>query len=99
MSCTGCGRCCSNLLPLTSREIKTIRRYIKKKGIEAIPSLNEMDCPFCDYTKQNKCLIYDVRPEICRAFYCNGEMKASLLGLRRMKPIVMRDTFYGNCNR
>jgi len=27
--CSGCGQCCSSILPLSSSEIKEIRRYIK----------------------------------------------------------------------
>ena len=27
--CIGCGKCCSDLLPLSSKEIKEIKRYIK----------------------------------------------------------------------
>lgn len=31
--CSGCGRCCSNYLPISSKEIKEIKRYIKKHHI------------------------------------------------------------------
>lgn len=50
--CTQCGACCSNLLPLTDKEIKRIRGYIKKHQIEEykymIPVSNvviDMTCP------------------------------------------------------
>lgn len=32
--CSNCGSCCSNLLPMSAKEIKVIKRYIKKKGIK-----------------------------------------------------------------
>ena len=32
--CTGCGNCCSNILPMTDKEIEVIRRYIKKNHIK-----------------------------------------------------------------
>ena len=37
--CTGCGSCCSNLIPMNGKEIKEIRRYIRKHDIkECAPS-------------------------------------------------------------
>ena len=30
--CTGCGKCCSNYLPMTASEISTIKNYIKSIG-------------------------------------------------------------------
>lgn len=81
--CTQCGACCSNLLPLTDKEIKRIREYIKKRQIEEckhmIPVSNvviDMTCPFMDDSKQKeKCRIYPVRPEICRQYICSPEKK------------------------
>ena len=32
--CSGCGNCCSNLLPMSQKEVDAIRRYIKKHGIK-----------------------------------------------------------------
>ena len=93
-NCKGCGGCCSNILPVASREIKRIRQYIRKHRIKEVLSLNPLDCPFCDITKtKDKCLIYDVRPEICRAFSCTTEIKR--LAAKQMKPVLMREIFFG----
>ena len=77
--CSECGACCSSLLPVTQHEINTIKVYCKKHGIKtqkhgvfamANPLLDLM-CPFLDDTKTtHKCLIYDVRPKICKLFTC-----------------------------
>lgn len=32
--CSQCGNCCSNLLPMSQKEIDVIRRYIRKKHIK-----------------------------------------------------------------
>lgn len=77
--CTQCGACCSNLLPMTDKEIKRIRGYIKKHQVKEykhlIPAARivaDMTCPFMDDSKQKeKCRIYPVRPEICRQFICD----------------------------
>lgn len=91
-ACSGCGRCCSTLLPVTNREIKEIRRYIKRHRIEQVQSLNPLDCPFLDKTKEHKCRIYEVRPRMCRIFYCTGTTGS----VKGMHPIDMRETFYGS---
>lgn len=56
--CTGCGSCCSNLLPMNGKEIKEIRRYIRKHDIKecrrmfpAVKQPLDMTCPFLDISK------------------------------------------------
>lgn len=104
--CTGCGSCCSNLLPMTDKEIRIIRQYIKRHHIKeckhgmllAKPAL-DMTCPFLDTSKSTeKCTIYSVRPAICKCFICSephGTLKHKelLQGIR--KPVDVRQTFYG----
>lgn len=75
--CSGCGNCCSNLLPLTKSEIVTIKKYIKRHKIKpvdhysAVTAEKSIDwiCPFRH--EQKGCLIYEVRPAVCRAYQCN----------------------------
>lgn len=80
--CSGCGQCCSNMLPMSEKEAEDIRRYIKKHNIKeqkhsypaplAHPPEMDLTCPFLDESKEkDKCLIYEKRPEICRVFICN----------------------------
>ena len=72
--CSHCGECCSNFLPLSASEISRISLYLSEHHILPMPLArgkyiySEM-CPFLDAHK--KCLIYDVRPLICKAFKCN----------------------------
>lgn len=105
--CVGCGKCCSNLLPLSNTEIKDIQRYIRKYHIKErkhIPPTTEpifdMTCPFLNESARNqKCSIYQVRPHICRVFMCNQpaskikENKEHFWKTRR--PYDMRETFFG----
>lgn len=79
--CSGCGRCCSNILPISKREIERIRKYIRKHSIqeqvEVIPPAaqpNMMSCPFRSESKKS-CLIYPVRPAICQDYLCSKPAK------------------------
>lgn len=106
--CSGCGNCCSNLLPMSDKEIRTIRNYIRKNHIleckHNIPVINkpyDMTCPFLDTGKsKDKCRIYEVRPLICRLFICDNEKKAKfnrdhVKSTRRV--IAVREEFFSKC--
>lgn len=104
--CTGCGNCCSNILPMTDKEIEVIRRHIKKNHIKErkhiIPLANpflDMTCPFLNTDKKTeKCTIYSVRPAICRCFICpepNGALKHKELWHGVRMPVNVREAFYG----
>lgn len=104
--CTGCGNCCSNLLPMTDEEIEVIRKYIKRFHIKeqkinlplAEPMLDLM-CPFLDNSKKcEKCTIYEVRPHICRQFSCDPKQRPQLDLSYGLKALVrdVRNTFFGS---
>jgi Fe-S-cluster containining protein len=69
--CSKCGECCTNLLPVTQAEIDMIQRFVIKNKIRpqkhVLIMQNRLTCPYYD---GKKCLIYEVRPLICREFYC-----------------------------
>lgn len=85
--CSNCGNCCTGVsLPLRKNEASIIAKYIKNNGIKQqhrewvkdvmnnqIPSI-PVDTRCCFYDSVNKkCLIYPVRPGICRKFQCNQD--------------------------
>lgn len=104
--CTGCGACCSNLLPMTDDEILVIKKYVKSNNIKekshivaplATPII-DLTCPFLDDSKScEKCAIYEVRPKICRDFICDPKQrpKVDLQWGLRCKPINVRNEFFG----
>lgn len=102
--CSSCGNCCSNLLPMSKKEIRTIHDYIRKNNIREskhiLPVVNhpyDMTCPFRDNGKKI-CTIYPVRPEICRQFICDSEKRAkhNRALLKQIREIVMvREEFFG----
>lgn len=103
--CTACGECCSNILPMSEREIKHIRAYIKKHKIKeqkhtVAPMVKigiDMTCPFMDDSKKLKCTIYEARPYICRCFVCSNHHGASKEDMpkERLYAVNVRETFFG----
>lgn len=73
-SCSNCGQCCGDILHLSKNEIKEIDNYLKKHKIDPTPKSIMVDydntCPFRD-NENKKCKIYEVRPQICRAYKCD----------------------------
>lgn len=103
--CSQCGACCSNFLPMSSKEIKEICRYVKKHHVQeqkrVVPMVDkpfDLTCPFRSESEK-KCLIYSVRPQICRNFRCDYprrhiQMNKELLH-KRYQVVDMRKEFYG----
>jgi Fe-S-cluster containining protein len=93
--CSNCGRCCSNVLPVSNHEIKVIKAYMKKHHItEACFPENDVHirtCPFRDNEKK-RCVIYLVRPVICQVYQCD---KCPQNGIKRKLSVVdMAQTFF-----
>ena len=69
--CSRCGECCTSFLPITQKELDTIQEYVIKNKIRPQAHMlvmqNRLTCPYHD---GKKCLIYEVRPLICKEFYC-----------------------------
>lgn len=69
--CSKCGECCTNLLPISQKELDRIQKYVINKKIrpqtQMLVMQNRLTCP---YYNGKKCLIYEVRPLICKEFYC-----------------------------
>ena len=75
--CSNCGKCCTDLIPISDGELERIVRYAKEHHLEEHrqapfwqPNAVDMTCPFRNQ-KTGKCDIYPVRPEICRSFICS----------------------------
>lgn len=59
----------------------------------------DMTCPFRD-ERNKKCLIYEIRPAICREFMCNHThadiMKSKLDFHKINRAVFMRTEFFDN---
>lgn len=106
--CSNCGNCCSNFLSMTKAEINTIKKYIEEHGIleqkNVFPLANpsfDLTCPFRS-EKERRCLIYPVRPAICKVFMCYHK-KEDLYKRRdeislHCEAVDCRSEFYGREN-
>lgn len=101
--CSSCGQCCSDLLPMSNKEIKAIKAYVKEHSIKEqrhnYLTGVDMTCPFRDEANR-KCLIYTIRPWICRQFMCNHTQRdiedAKAKTHEKYRPVFMRAEFFGN---
>lgn len=103
-ACSNCGACCSNHLPISTKETKTIERYIRKHHIQeqkvflpAAKGYADWSCPFRSAADKT-CLIYPVRPAVCREFQCNQspeKISANKKMFHKKYGIcMMRETFF-----
>lgn len=100
--CSRCGSCCSNYLPMTRRELKTLRLWVKKHRYVP-PKLSPVfadtvldgTCPFWDKASK-ACVCYDIRPEICRRFLCHTAKTETIkLDPRRYMVHDLRKELFG----
>jgi Fe-S-cluster containining protein len=81
--CSRCGACCTGLANVSKKEIKRITNFLNKnKDIISISNEKVRETyktgiinTRCIYFHENKCMIYEVRPNICRTFICNNDKK------------------------
>ena len=100
--CSCCGECCSDLLPLSEDEVKRIKEYVQKHGIKEQRHNGmigvDLTCPFRDEANK-KCLIYSIRPEICKQFMCNHtaeDIAKTKFAFGKMRVVLMRNEFFGS---
>ena len=102
--CSNCGECCSDFLPVSNKEIQTIRKYVQsrhiKEQIHFLPTRNpfiDFTCPFRN-NQEKRCEIYEVRPAICRDFRCDKPKKEEWANAElyqgTYKLISMSETFF-----
>ncbi|HJG96520.1 MAG TPA: YkgJ family cysteine cluster protein, partial [Romboutsia timonensis] len=95
LNCKNCGECCG-LVPIGEKEYEDIKKYCIDNNV--IPkNVGIFDCPFRD-NENKKCLIYEVRPEICRRFICSKSMPeiedAKKLCEKTRETVSMRNIFF-----
>lgn len=105
--CRDCGNCCGNFLPLTDVERVTIKRYIKKHNLHpakpyfvegpwAKPTVHN-ECPFLLNTDSHRCMIYSIRPGICKAYTCHEPLhnpEVVRVSLRSTETVNMYIEFF-----
>jgi len=64
---SGCNSCCGPVQWELIEEIN-IRRYLNKNRMKYIFKKLSLSDPTCPYSVEKRCIIYPVRPLICRCF-------------------------------
>ena len=104
VECSQCGRCCANILLLSNNEIQTIKKYLKKHPMINVYNRNTIlmteDVNICPFLQENNngekyCVIYPVRPSICRSYNCK-EKYNKVMNYNGVKAINMLFTFGGD---
>ena len=92
-NCRNCGSCCG-LIPADDREIKAIRTWLAKNP-DVYPLIGPdsgIICPFRD-DKQARCLIYRVRPLICRLYGVISGMECQHGNSAAIDPTPFKDGY------
>jgi Fe-S-cluster containining protein len=94
--CKNCNECCSNVIPISIDEYNKIKFYLKtKEGKEIlhkikskkIPLAQNVEVNYCKFSYNMKCLIYDIRPNICRYFHCDEKLRNDNEMQRKFKNV------------
>lgn len=104
--CSGCGGCCTDMLPLTAKELQRIKIYAREHNLQEHrqapffdPGAVDLTCPFRNEVEQ-RCDIYPVRPKICRNFICSKPRSVVLAERDRItagrKTYSLRWEIFGN---
>lgn len=104
--CSGCGECCTDLLPVSPQELRRLKEYAKAHHLKEhrqAPFFDrkavDLTCPFRNQ-QTGKCDVYKVRPQICRDFICSKKLEdakrdRNLFHITR-RPYSLRWEIFGN---
>ena len=102
--CSNCGGCCSNFLPVRKEEIERLKRFVRRKHFKPIVRSNvlagcsiDLMCPFRN-DKEQRCEVYDIRPEVCRIYRCDKAANGTLPDFKHKKlytVVNLRQVVFG----
>ena len=102
--CSDCGGCCSNFLPLRKEEVERLKRFVRRKHFKPIVRCSvlagrsiDLMCPFKNDEEQ-RCEVYDIRPEVCRAYRCDQAANGTLQDFKHQKlytVVNLRQVVFG----
>ena len=75
IECLQCGECCRTLksVRITREEFETLKQFGEPNVVPIENDRFDLLLP-CQYQKDNKCTVWDVRPCMCRMWHC-GKLK------------------------
>jgi hypothetical protein len=79
-NCKGCGECCSRFLPMSEFDIQRLSNYVFNHNVKPhmeVDGAIDLTCPYLDENKE--CAVYTARPEVCRVYRCDKQVRGELL--------------------
>lgn len=79
-NCKGCGECCARFLPMSEFDMQRLYAYVQKHHIEPherVAGAIDLTCPYLTDTKE--CAVYHARPEVCRTYRCDKQVRGKKL--------------------
>lgn len=79
-NCKGCGECCSRFLPMSEFDIQRLSNYVFNHNVKphmGVDGAIDLTCPYLDENKE--CAVYTARPEVCRVYRCDKQVRGELL--------------------
>ena len=78
-NCKGCGECCTRFLPMSTFDMQRLSDYVRKHNIKPHKSTAALDltCPYL--TDAKECAVYPARPEVCRTYRCDKQVRGENL--------------------
>lgn len=85
--CNGCNSCCSIFSPINLDELKILKRKLSKKLIKNYLGKFDGINAYCPFSVEGQCVVYDVRPLVCKSYACDKGYLSHTLELlsREMK--------------
>lgn len=78
-NCKGCGECCARFLPVSKFDTQRLSDYVCKHHIKPHKATAALDltCPYL--TDAKECAVYPARPEVCRTYRCDKQVRGESL--------------------
>lgn len=99
-NCKGCGECCSRFLPMSEFDLQRLYVYVQKHHIKPhkhTAGAIDLTCPCL--TDAKECAVYRARPEVCRTYRCDKQVRGENLdfyesGSARVMDMLMVADLY-----
>ena len=79
-NCKGCGECCSRFIPMSEFDMQRLCSYVRKHHIKPQKRVArgiDLMCPYL--TDAKECAVYHARPEVCRTYRCDKQVRGESL--------------------
>lgn len=90
--CKGCGECCTRFLPMSTFDVQRLSNYVFDHDVKPYAKVDgafDLTCPYLDENKE--CAVYIARPEICRVYRCDKQVRGESLDFYGFPDAKIKD--------